>query len=1089
MSLITRKKRDTQTNSNRIYTKDLYDELHKETNDPRLLVTDWIRHYNLYENEALAAFLLLILQSCGLPKDIISLEDLQSSDMDHLLKKIYDGSKDCEEYPLVSKNKIFKNFPALYHRIFVHLVKESGDKLYDGIMLNFLLNWLSSLSFSSMRPIRHTAVTGVVSLGNALLDLLVKEINDLDKIKRLINSQAYDAKDTVLSDLTEQKAIQTDKTIKLSEHLDSIFKDVIGFRCKDVMNEIRSVSLNCVSHWARGMDSKYLNNSSLKCAGLMLYDKYGDIREKVITFLIKIYTSENQQKLQDFTQKYKLRLLELCFDVENKVCIQALKICTVLTEQNYFNDKEKEVVSNLIWAENEEIRNAACDFIIAGIFHHTLPTETSTSSGLGLEQGKFLDAEKGILLLTDFFIKSSKNQLQLTDPFIKAFWPKTSALRSWEAMCDLLRRGETSRTSELKTPEKIVIINFLISSLKNLQNSPDKKQKNSLVHLSSVLISHLSHFFTFFRTNSEIMIELVKIPQHLDLHALASKDLKTPFLQLVNSLSSLHLQTTDSSICQKTGLSLSKFSKEPHPLQRDSKAELTKLIDVSCLELSKEFRGFTLEGEETALENWLKKIEWLIAYNNITEELGNEVYEDITVLISQFLSNSVDNVNLAKSSVHILFYWHMWSLHTVSQNTDTLEEYKEKRNTIIELFTALTAKNDCEFPLKKDAFKYLCETLMMTSSYAAKDSLVCYDINEDVWGSIEEFMSEIPISTENCIGYVINPNINLDFSKNNQDADVVSQMVCVHIARIICTCPSITKSHLPSSFFANFGISNLKTINIIVKQVLNSLKAIDMKYDSNLLYTIMLESLIKCLGDGSDEDINTMKELAKKFIGSLGTGPLKAKQADRFLIFLLDGIKFALSDKDNFAILEALSFFMGKSYLSQAQTRDLYDKVSKDAEKVIDVLKDGPSKENLSYSLEKFVYFLSKQAGISRQAPIEPIENLEKSKKSRKSLKNHEIMTPPSKRKNKDNIPKLPIEAIEKSNERIPDSIKNLEKPATKSSQRPSRAAKDKARLVSSKNQGSKTGKKRRKRSPFNDEEEGINEPVGRSRKAAIKTK
>jgi cohesin complex subunit SA-1/2 len=85
--------------------------------------------------------------------------------MDELLDKIYQEAKDSDEYPIMSRSKQFRNFYMNFQFFWVHLVSNANDQLYDGILLNFAINWLASLSFSKLRPIRHTATSAVLAMG------------------------------------------------------------------------------------------------------------------------------------------------------------------------------------------------------------------------------------------------------------------------------------------------------------------------------------------------------------------------------------------------------------------------------------------------------------------------------------------------------------------------------------------------------------------------------------------------------------------------------------------------------------------------------------------------------------------------------------------------------------------------------------------------------------------------------------------------------------------------------------------------------------------------------------------------------------
>lgn len=123
-----------------------------------------------------------------------------------------------------------------------------------------------------------------------------------------------------------------------------------------------------------------------------------------------------------------------------------------------------------------------------------------------------------------------------------------------------------------------------------------------MITLSTTIISHLPVLLTFYRNDIQMVRELIKVPLYLELSALASKDLKDPFHTLCATLKHLLYSSNDGQIILKSGQSLGKFSREAHPLQKEAKSEMTKLIDDCCTALKKEFINFTLEGEEGVLE-------------------------------------------------------------------------------------------------------------------------------------------------------------------------------------------------------------------------------------------------------------------------------------------------------------------------------------------------------------------------------------------------------------------------------------------------------------------------------------------------------
>jgi hypothetical protein len=123
-----------------------------------------------------------------------------------------------------------------------------------------------------------------------------------------------------------------------------------------------------------------------------------------------------------------------------------------------------------------------------------------------------------------------------------------------------------------------------------------------------------------------------------------------------------------------------------------------------------------------------------------------------------------------------------------------------------------------------------------------------------------------------------------------------------------------------------------------------------------------------------------MKDLAKKFVNVMGQGAMRPKQADKLLAFVIDGISFAFSDKDNFAILDGLVVFLQKNYLSPNQMKELYERVSRDAETIenkIKQLHDGDINV-IIYPIKHFLYNVSKVVGVARQPPVAPSEKTKK---------------------------------------------------------------------------------------------------------------
>jgi hypothetical protein len=66
------------------------------------------------------------------------------------------------------------------------------------------------------------------------------------------------------------------------------------------------------------------------------------------------------------------------------------------------------------------------------------------------------------------------------------------------------------------------------------------------------------------------MRELARIPYMLDLNALASKDMKGSFAQILQAMTDIFLQATDYDILTKIGAAFGHLSRTPHTLQKEA---------------------------------------------------------------------------------------------------------------------------------------------------------------------------------------------------------------------------------------------------------------------------------------------------------------------------------------------------------------------------------------------------------------------------------------------------------------------------------------------------------------------------------------
>ena len=191
-------------------------------------------------------------------------------------------------------------------------------------------------------------------------------------------------------------------------------------------------------------------------------------------------------------------------------------------------------------------------------------------------------------------------------------------------MCELLQRGNTSKSTStaLKEQEKIILINFIISVLKHLSESP--KYKNKLINITSVIMIKLPNLLIYYNKDTEALRELVKIPYYFNLNSLASSDLKSSFLETLEHFKSIFFKSNDEQIILKTGSTLVKFASISHPLQKEAKSELIKIID-------------TLISIKNS--NYIRQIDSIMRCKDISEEIGKDYFEVCYQKIKEYPSH------------------------------------------------------------------------------------------------------------------------------------------------------------------------------------------------------------------------------------------------------------------------------------------------------------------------------------------------------------------------------------------------------------------------------------------------------------------
>lgn len=146
------------------------------------------------------------------------------------------------------------------------LVTKAGDKLYDGVFLKFILEWITSFTRSRFRPFRHTSTAAAVTIGQAIIEIVREETAEVEVFNRQLESEPKKKRPNSnrIAALHRQISESQDRITNLDAVLDTLFTEIIMQRYKDIMPEVRGLVIKALGMWVIHYPAKFLSQNSFK---------------------------------------------------------------------------------------------------------------------------------------------------------------------------------------------------------------------------------------------------------------------------------------------------------------------------------------------------------------------------------------------------------------------------------------------------------------------------------------------------------------------------------------------------------------------------------------------------------------------------------------------------------------------------------------------------------------------------------------------------------------------------------------------------------------------------------------------------------
>ncbi|KAI9250834.1 hypothetical protein EDC94DRAFT_310101 [Helicostylum pulchrum] len=341
------------------------------------IAKEWIRKYKENNKSALKDLINFVIRSSGctiaITADAVNQDDGSINAINELQEAL--SKLPHTEYPIISKTKehrtLKRNMLTLFQEI---IVQCKYDAIYDGILIETLQSWLTTMSSSVYRPFRHTATLVGLKIISALCDVGEKLRDELAVANRQLNNEKKkaDKSNNKLRGLKQKSTTAQTKCKDLEEFLTEFFNGIFIHRMRDVESVIRAECIRELCNWMQSYRAYFVDNNYLRFMGWAFNDPSATVRSACIKSLTRLYKIEDiATKLAAFTQRFSSRIEEMAlYDVDVSVRVNAIQLCGALfkLKVDVLSDVGRTELSNMIASDVPRIRKSAAPFVKAMLY-------------------------------------------------------------------------------------------------------------------------------------------------------------------------------------------------------------------------------------------------------------------------------------------------------------------------------------------------------------------------------------------------------------------------------------------------------------------------------------------------------------------------------------------------------------------------------------------------------------------------------------------------------------------------------------------------------------------------------------------------
>ncbi|RCI06746.1 hypothetical protein CU098_008378 [Rhizopus stolonifer] len=353
----------------------LYDRILDPACKVDLLVSEWIERYNEESENSLKELINFVLRCSGCSMAVTDIAFSEEDGSVNALQELQDElvKLPSHDYPIVSKSKEDKAFRARLLLFFAELIDQTQhEAIHDGMLIETLQNWLTTMSSSTYRPFRHTATLIALKLINALCTVgeNARNLSITSKNQFRAEERKRASKDTQKIRSLKHNITTSERKLKdVEEFLGVFFESIFVRRSRDVESIIRIECLEELHFWMLKFESYFVKNAYFRYFGWALNDQNASVRSEAIKYMLVLYKKERiAHELSDFTSRFKARIEQIALsDVDASARVQAIHLCSVLYSDGVQVLSAEGQKTLLSWSASEQprIRHAVAPYVQA----------------------------------------------------------------------------------------------------------------------------------------------------------------------------------------------------------------------------------------------------------------------------------------------------------------------------------------------------------------------------------------------------------------------------------------------------------------------------------------------------------------------------------------------------------------------------------------------------------------------------------------------------------------------------------------------------------------------------------------------------